>query len=216
MSKTHVLLSFGAINGGFEFAMALRWDIMKKLGKKWEDEPHFVYLDAESLRDDSETKYPWDGKLGIYKMSNANWKKHYIDAMIECSHMIFLISEPWLKSKWCWDEYNWYLKVVAEGKLITPIFVIFKDAEKILTSNNIIEDSEGTKHNLKDSIILTGINNSSCIVDIKSDSLGELKNVKACVKPPDGSESKVYEYVYKYVCSKSELNQILSKIKISP
>jgi hypothetical protein len=202
-----VLLSFGSIEGGFEFAMALRWDIMKKFGKKWEDEPHFVYLDAISLEKDPGTKYTWMEEFGIYKMSNEDWEKHYKTAMIECAYMIFLISMPWLNSKWCWGEYDWYLDIAKE-KSITPIFVIFQDAEYYLRNNNSIKYGEKTR-DLKNSLILTEINNPSRMVHIYRNSPNALKDVPL---PKKYNEEETRKCTFNYVCSEAELNQILSKI----
>jgi len=138
VKDTRVLLSFGSAAGGFEFAMELRRNIMGKYGRKFLDDPYFVYVDAESLREDKKTGYTWDEKLGIYKMSNPFWKEFYLGAMDECQYMVYLISKPWLTSNWCWDEFKWYEHVTTK-KSIAPIFVVFKDAQDILTGSAMVK-----------------------------------------------------------------------------
>ena len=59
VSDTKVLLSFGAVQGGFEFAMQLRLDIYKKISRSFEADPYFCYVDAESLRTNQVTKYTY-------------------------------------------------------------------------------------------------------------------------------------------------------------
>ncbi|MDR3640060.1 MAG: hypothetical protein P4L39_01910 [Humidesulfovibrio sp.] len=203
--KTRVLLSFGAAAGGFEFAMQLRKDIMDKYKKTEQTDPYFTYIDAESLRNDVETKYTWDQNLGIYKMSNPCWDTFYKSAMSKCDYMVFLISEPWLKSNWCWDEFNWYQMVLTE-KSITPIFVVFKDALSILNGNNKVKDGKGNIHDLKPiwQLMITHKNASTVIINTDPDP-GVAKVIV------DGA---TYTYTHKYVCNTQELSAILTKINV--
>src|SRR5687768_5724406 len=99
VDNTRVILSFGGASGGFEFAMELRRNIMQKYNLPFNGNPAFVYLDAESLKVDPGTKYTWDEKLGIFKMSNPFWKAFYQGAMGNSKTMIFLLTGQWLRSQ---------------------------------------------------------------------------------------------------------------------
>jgi hypothetical protein len=204
-TKTRVVLSFGAAAGGFEFAMELRRNIMAKYGKQFLDDPTFVYLDAESLREDQATRYTWDDKLGIWKMSNEFWKQYYGSAMDNCQYMVFLISEPWLRSNWCWEEFNWYQRIITE-KSVAPIFVVFKDGGRILNDGAKVKDSKGGEHDLKPLWQQIVTNPKTQVVDIATDPAPGVGTVEV--------EGKTYTYTHKYVCSESELSAILGKIVI--
>lgn len=207
---TKILISFGAISGGFEFALQLRRDLMKHFGARM-DHPansHFVYIDAISLEGDKETHYSWNDQLGIFKMSNGNWEGHYKTAISECEAMIFILTEPWLKSSYCWEELEWYKKaLLGNTNKIKPLFILFKDAKKILDENKPfkIEDkrtSSGTivKHP-KDINRIFRLENT---VEINANS-----EAPGRVTAANGR----YEYKFKYACSSAELVKIIKVLE---
>jgi len=203
--NTRVLLSFGAAAGGFEFAMELRRNIMGKYHKTEQTDPYFVYIDAESLRGDPQTRYTWDQGLGIYKMSNPCWDTFYKSAMSKCDHMVFLLSAPWLTSNWCWDEFAWYERVITE-KSVTPVFVVFKDAQAILDGGNKVKDGKGGEHDLKSLWQQMISHRNAAVIDINTEASAEVGRVVV--------EGATYTYTHKYVCSSMELSAILSKIVV--
>lgn len=203
--NTRVLLSFGAAAGGFEFAMELRRNIMGKYKKTEQTDPYFAYIDAESLRSDPQTRYTWDPNLGIYKMSNDFWKTFYQSAMSKCDYMVFLLSAPWLKSNWCWDEFDWYQRVITE-KSVTPIFVVFKDAQAILNGSSKVKDSKGNDHDLKSLWQQMITHKNAATIDINTEASAEVGTVVV--------EGASYTYTHKYVCSSMELSAILNKIVV--
>lgn len=203
--NTRVLLSFGAAAGGFEFAMELRRNIMCKYRKTEQADPYFVYIDAESLRGDPQTRYTWDPGLGIYKMSNPCWDTFYKSAMSRCDYMVFLLSAPWLRSNWCWDEFAWYERVITE-KSVTPIFVVFKDAQAILSGSSKVKDGRGGEHDLKPLWQQMISHKNAAVIDIVTEVAPEVGTVVV--------EGATYAYTHKYVCSSMELSAILNKIVV--
>jgi hypothetical protein len=204
--KTRVLLSFGAAAGGFEFALQLRKDIMDKYKKTDQTDPRFTYVDAISLKGDAETHYDWDPERGIFKMSNKNWETFYKTGMSQCDYMVFLISEPWLKSNWCWDEFAWYEKVLTE-KAVTPVFIVFKDAQTILNGSNKVLDGKGKEHDLKSLWHQMITHKNAAVIDINTDPAPGVFKVVV--------EDETYTYTHKYVCNSQELSNILTKIKVN-
>ncbi len=202
--QTRVLLSFGAAAGGFEFALQLRKDIMDKFKKTDMNEPRFVYVDAISLEGDTESHYEWDPGRGIFKMSNADWREHYLTGMRQCAYMVFLISGPWLTSNWCWDEFQWYLQAVTEHP-VKPVFIVFKDAQGILNGSGKVKDGKGTEHDLRPMWQEMIARPGAVVVDIATDPEPAVGHVVV--------EGATYSYTHRYVCSESERAFILSKIK---
>ena len=125
---TKVIISFGGAFGGFEFAMQLRHDIMRAMNQA---HPAFCYLDAISLQAAADTRYPWDERYHVFKMQNPHWAQFYESAMSSSNTMIFLLSANWLKSWYCWEEFDWFVERM-DRTMIKPIFVVFKDARDIL------------------------------------------------------------------------------------
>lgn len=133
-TKVKVLMSFGAVNGGFELAWDIHNEIEKKLGKD------SVYLDAISLKNTAGTEYNWDSNLGIYKMSNPDWNTFYEKAMKNSVCMIFLITNVWLESFYCWHEYEMLKKQIIDPirPVIKPIFILFSEAITTINTKEII------------------------------------------------------------------------------
>ena len=128
MENTKVLTSFGAALGGFELAWAIKHDLDQVLGKD------AAYLDAVSLSDDVNTHYDWLEELGIWKMGNANWETHFKNAMSNCKVMIFIITEEWLNSYYCWKEFELFMST-KEKRDIKPFFLVTEEALEIIQVN---------------------------------------------------------------------------------
>lgn len=133
MNDVKVLISFGAAGGGFELAWAIKHDLDEILGNG------STYLDAIFLSDDEHTRLTWSEQLGIWKMSNDNWLRHYVDAMNSCKSMLFIITEEWLESYYCWDEFLQFLKTPN----CKPFFLITEQAFKKLENGGCKELSNG-------------------------------------------------------------------------
>jgi hypothetical protein len=205
--NTRVILSFGAASGGFEFAMQLRKDIMDVYNKKWEKDLSFVYLDAESLKGESGTMFTWDNTLGIYKMSNEKWAKFYKDAMSQCDYMIFLLSDPWLSSQWCWQEFEWYYDTI-KTKNITPILLVFKDAQKYLDPAKVGDNKADEKVIKLKKILSALIEIKGCVVcPINSDPDPALGQIEV--------EGQTYKYTYRYTCTEEERSAILNSVRLT-
>jgi hypothetical protein len=142
VSDTKVLLSFGAIEGGFEFAMQLRLDIYKKFNRSFDADPYFCYLDAESLRTSRGTVYTYKPDTDMNVMSNPEWKKNYELAMKYCKTMILLVTKQWLSSKWCWLELD-MLITAAEHCTKKIVVVYWPDAASLMKKGTWPERQEG-------------------------------------------------------------------------
>ncbi|MFZ1415304.1 MAG: hypothetical protein WAS73_12105 [Defluviicoccus sp.] len=203
--STRVIMSFGSAFGGFEFAMQLRYDIMQKLGIGWDDKPAFVYLDAESLKHQKDSSYPWDQQLGIYKMSNPFWKAFYEGALDHARNMIFLLTKQWLTSQYCWEELQFFIDRFDKNANIKPVFVVFPDAVDLLNQNEVALHDGSTR---KPSEIWSEMKAvpGSRVIDIRT--------------PPDNSlqtiivEGESYQYHYQYMCSEAELNEIINSLDL--
>lgn len=202
-SSTRVILSFGSALGGFEFALQLRHDIMQSRGMSWDDDPAYIYVDAASLIKQAQTQYTWDEKLGIYKMSNPFWAQFYKDAMDNATNMIFLVTQQWLSSQWCWEELDFYAERFRKNPNIKPIFVVFPDAVPILKKNEIVLRDGSKRHPSQIWNEIKNISNS-CVIDIETAPIPDLQTVIV--------EGATYTYHYRYVCNESELNKIISSI----
>ena len=133
VKNTRLLLSFGSADS-FATATEIRKRVMEFCEKDAyisyidTNDAGFVYLDAETLK----------GKPGTYidketnKVLNDDWEAVYKKAMHNCDCMLFIITEAWLKSKWCWQELAWYNKEsVGDGfgrKRLTLCFLCKEDA----------------------------------------------------------------------------------------
>jgi hypothetical protein len=142
VSDTKVLLSFGAVEGGFEFAMQLRLDIYKKFSQSFDADPYFCYLDAESLRTSQGTTYKYKSDTDMNIMSNDKWKENYKLAMEHCTTMILLITKQWLKSKWCWLELDMLITEAEKSKKKLAV-VYWPDALSLMYEGIWEEKQEG-------------------------------------------------------------------------
>lgn len=205
-ANTQIILSFGAAMGGFEFAMQLRWDIMNKhYNIPWNADPARVYLDAESLKQEENTSYNWDKRFGIYKMQNPFWASFYQGALGNAKCMIFLFTQQWLASQYCWEELEWYRQRVTAGGGIKPIFVVFPDAKHML-STQTITSRDGKRHN------------PAHIWESMLRVPGAAKvNINTIADPSMRTVSSItgHNYHFMYACSEVELNEILYHVASS-
>ena len=197
---TKILISFGARAGGFEFALQLRHDIMKKTQKEIYKNPSYVYIDAISLEKDKFTSITWDGNAGIWKMSNNKWDTHYKKAMDECEVMIFLLSKYWLDSKWCRQELEWYKETLKKRPDCKTIFVVFNDAK------DIIENKKSVGGDIKTTISnINAMRGDGNVINIKAVAEKSIEKVTV--------DGKSYTYSYMYSCSAEDCTKILTAIK---
>jgi TIR domain len=142
-ANTRVLVSFGARSGGMEFVMQLRYDIYKKFGRSPSADPGFCYLDAESLRSESKTKYKYDTATDTNFMSNPEWDSYYDSAMNYCRTMILLITKQWLESEWCWKELEMLVSKAEKKPDLRVIVVYWPDAQELMQKNSWPDRNKG-------------------------------------------------------------------------
>ncbi len=109
---TKVLLSFGARDGGFEFARQLRELLMRARG--WTD-PCAIYLDAVSARShpSSTTQRIVVEGHGVNAYRNPQWRELYQAAMRNAKAMVFIATPAWARSVYCADEYQMFEAIRA-------------------------------------------------------------------------------------------------------
>ena len=115
-SGVKVLLSFGARQGGYKYAISLRRFINRSMG--WDDDSTNVYIDSEALEKHPFTK-PGSGGL------NPIWDNIYWTCINQCKVMVFLVTKPWLDSPNCRQEIEWWK--INKGS-VPVICLMFKDA----------------------------------------------------------------------------------------
>ena len=108
--EARVVLSFGAREGGANFARWLRWQIIQQRGY---GKPNNVYLDTVALAEVPETKIavvdprrPWLTGVASY---NGGWRAYYRNAILQAHTMIFVGTEPWSNSVYCRGEYDYFV-----------------------------------------------------------------------------------------------------------
>jgi hypothetical protein len=107
--NTKVLMSWGAADGGFQYAMDLREKLMRL--RHWTD-PCAVYLDAKSIRG-FPGEYPNPNIQGA--VLNTHWKEYYQAAMRNAKVMVFIATPAWLASPWCAAEHQWF-DAIRDGR----------------------------------------------------------------------------------------------------
>lgn len=187
LTKSKVLISFGAMDGGFEYAWAIKKLLDDMMGE------NYAYIDAISLENDPSTSYNWNEALAIYKMENPNWETYFKLTMENCETMILLITKPWLESQWCNMELEW---LIEELKIrnIKVIPVIFEDALQHINANpnlRIFNEFFDT--------------NSESTVTVFSN-VEEIENVTAVI---NGRE---HIYHYRYAVDADIMNTIVHRI----
>lgn len=106
LGRTHVVLSFGARNGGALFAQWLRSELMRHFCFK---QTNNVYLDTFSLREFYGTKAVILGdKAGGLASMNDAWADYYKNAVRQAHTMIFVATAEWFRSAFCGRELNEY------------------------------------------------------------------------------------------------------------
>ena len=206
VAKVDVLISFGGAMGGFEFT----WDLLRRIV---EEKKMTAYLDAISLEHDENTMYRWDKTLGVYKMSNPNWDTFYSDAMDNCKYMIFIITKPWLHSYYCLHEFKMFLERVNNPKhLITPIFVIFKEAmDEILQNKGIIVPRPEGEMTIKDAELVLEYRDFYTYMTNKK--YIEVDSKDAPGKVVFESKGEIYKTEFNYALDDGITKQILSYLK---
>lgn len=153
VKNTQIVLSFGSANGGFDIASKTYSIIQERYKNKAEDlytlysvDDALVYLDAKTLKGKKGTKTE-DGKV-----LNAQWKEIYLEAIRNANAMLFIITDAWLKSKWCWQEFGWYLEkkndTSGRKKPLNVRFLLEKNARNRLANNKEVTDNTGKSHAL--------------------------------------------------------------------
>lgn len=118
------LISFGAANGGFEFAVAVQHGLMQKHGDMSYSKH---YVDATSLRHHPSSSYSKIKEdIDVYKMNTPYWDIAYKSGMNNAKSMIFFITPEWLNSSYCKQELDWFQS--AQNQNIKAVFVIFREA----------------------------------------------------------------------------------------
>lgn len=188
LTRSKVLISFGAIDGGFELA----WDLKRRIDEVFGD--NAAYIDAVSLEHDPFTSYNWDQDLAIYKMSNPNWETYFRLTMKHCDTMILLITMPWLQSQWCIQELSWLIDEL-KTRDINVIPVVFEDALTFISDNH---DTYGIFGEFIEV-------NHDHIVYARG-AVVEINKVEAMVN------GRVHVYHYKYAVSSDVMDEIFDKI----
>ena len=151
VKNTQIVLSFGSANGGFDIASEA-YSIIKtryegqNLYTLYSVDDALVYFDAETLKGKKGTKTE-DGKV-----LNDQWKEIYLEAIRNANAMLFIITDAWLESPWCWQEFGWYLEKKSDTsgrkKPLNVRFLFEKNAFNRINQNRNITDSKGGVHNL--------------------------------------------------------------------
>lgn len=152
VKNTQIVLSFGSAKGRFDIA-SKAYSIIKtryegqNLYTLYSVDDALVYFDAETLKGKKGTKTE-DGKV-----LNAQWKEIYLEAIRNANAMLFIITDAWLESPWCWQEFGWYLEkkndTSGRKKPLNIRFLFEKNAFNRINQNRNITDSKGGVHNLE-------------------------------------------------------------------
>lgn len=153
VKNTQLVLSFGSAKGGFDIASKAYSIIQERYKNKAEHlytlysvDDALVYLDAETLKGKKGTKTE-DGKV-----LNAQWKEIYLEAIRNANAMLFIITDAWLESKWCWQEFGWYLEkkndTSGRKKPLNVRFLLEKNADDRLFRNKKVTDNTNESHDL--------------------------------------------------------------------
>ena len=195
MNDVKVLISFGAAGGGFELAWAIKHDLDEILGNG------STYLDAISLSDDAHTRFTWSEQLGIWKMSNDNWFKHYVDAMNSCKSMLFIITKEWLESYYCWDEFLQFRKTPN----CKPFFLITEQAFKKLGNGGLKKLSNSGKVLVQDKTVLKEVIEGNVYYFISEENSPNAYEWRI-------SDTIVYRYNTKYSLLSGDSQHLISNI----
>lgn len=151
VKNTQIVLSFGSAKRGFDIASEA-YSIIKtryegqNLYTLYSVDDALVYFDAETLKGKKGTKTE-DGKV-----LNAQWKEIYLEAIRNANAMLFIITDAWLESKWCWQEFGWYLEkkndTSGRKKPLNVRFLLEKNADDRLFRNKKVTDNTKESHDL--------------------------------------------------------------------
>lgn len=119
--NTKVLLSFGARDGGYDFARLLREELMAIRGYT---DPCAVYFDAISARNHpmGVVQVIKDTKTGVTskQFRNQEWRQLYEAAMRNAKAMVFVATPAWAASKFCADENDMFQRI-RDGDHDVPV-----------------------------------------------------------------------------------------------
>ena len=202
--RTRVLISFGAIKGGFEFTMQLRRDIYRKFGVDPDRNPLFCYLDAESLRTDKSTKFRYDAPSDTTFMKNGRWAEHYGTAMSQCSTMIVLLTKEWLTSHWCLEELALLVSESKKRPGLRCILVTWPDVNEVMKQGTWKTRQFGTTAGSAD--VNSQINSLSNCFKLS------VAGGAPCVGLISRNGTIVGNNTYNYSCSEAETSLILGRI----
>lgn len=187
LTKSTVLISFGAMDGGFELAWAIKKQLDDMMGE------NYVYIDAVSLEKDPNTSYDWNEELAIYKMSNPNWEEYFKLTMKSCKTMILMITKPWLKSKWCKQELGWLIEEL-KGRYIKVILLVFDDALRYINENDELQIFKEFFDVNPESMIKISCN------------VKDIENTVALIN------GRVHTYHYMYAIDANKMESLINKI----
>jgi len=114
--QTKVLMSWGSQDGGFDFAVELREQLMRL--RNWRD-PCAVYLDAKSAKG-FPGEYSNPDRPGTFL--NTHWREYYQAAMRNAKVMVFIATPAWLASEWCAHEHQWF-DAIRDGRYVANVRV---------------------------------------------------------------------------------------------
>lgn len=151
VKNTQIVLSFGSAKRGFDIASEA-YSIIKtryegqNLYTLYSVDDALVYFDAKTLKGKKGTKTK-DGKV-----LNDQWKEIYLEAIRNANAMLFIITDAWLESPWCWQEFGWYLEkkndTSGRKKPLNVRFLFEKNARNRLANNKEVTDNTGKSHAL--------------------------------------------------------------------
>lgn len=134
-SGAEIIMSFGARDGGFDFAERLREDLYAALfGHRPEKNRVRAYLDYHSLQEHPATRYPWHAGAKKGFMENPFWDIAYRNGVENAKIMIFNISSEWLRSAYCYEEFEWFREKKKKDVSFPGLFLFNKEAQEFLTA----------------------------------------------------------------------------------
>lgn len=227
---TRVIVSFGGMDGGFELTAQLRLDIMDRYGRRrifrdpagkflsMQSDESFCYLDAVTLKNAEGTTYNqvmiektditgYKSKraVDINKMANPYWNTYYPAAVANAAVMVFQITNPWLNSEYCLEEFGWFIaqsvRNIERGQPLSCIFIVFQEAE---------EGFRGLLDQLRVGVATKVISN--CLVGTK------FKRMMEALKAIEPSYAEVAQNPAKLAMLRNSLTQIVNAMaaRIAP
>lgn len=146
-SGSEVIMSFGARDGGFDFAESLRDRIYQEVFQQNKDKDKTrAYLDYYSLQEHPATRYPWNSDTKKGNMQNPFWDIAYKNGLDNAKIMIFNISLEWLRSNYCYEEFEWFLQRKKRDSNFRGVFLFNLEAQDFMASEGrafLVETASG-------------------------------------------------------------------------